>query len=86
MFCLWAYFISNALLAATSGNPSFALMNLTISVHAANAILCAIAAGFLMNMMGFCAMHDGSHYGISKAPWVNKVLHAVWRYRDQFSK
>jgi fatty acid desaturase len=38
----------------------------------------ALFAGFFMNMLGFCVMHDGSHYGISKNPWVNRVLHTLW--------
>jgi linoleoyl-CoA desaturase len=40
--------------------------------------LAALTAGFLMNMLGFCCMHDGSHYGISKRVWVNRGLHTLW--------
>lgn len=28
----------------------------------------ALLAGFLMNMLGFCVMHDGSHYGTTCHP------------------
>lgn len=37
-----------------------------------------LLAGFVMNMIGFCVMHDGSHYGISANPLVNRVLHTLW--------
>jgi len=28
--------------------------------------------------MGFCIMHDASHYGVSQRVWVNQVLHTLW--------
>lgn len=40
--------------------------------------LTALVAGFLMNMLGFNVMHDGSHYGISKRVWINRALHTLW--------
>jgi fatty acid desaturase len=40
--------------------------------------LIAGVAGFLMNMIGFCVMHDASHYGISKRAWINRWLHLSW--------
>ncbi|KAL6055315.1 heme binding [Balamuthia mandrillaris] len=38
----------------------------------------AAAAGFLMNMVGFCVMHDGSHFAISRRVWVNRLCHTLW--------
>jgi Co/Zn/Cd efflux system component len=42
-------------------------------------ILSAFVGGLLMNIIGFCVMHDGSHYAISKRVWVNRVLHTLWK-------
>jgi fatty acid desaturase len=53
---------------------------LALIYHAftAGSLLAGLMAGFVMNILGFCVMHDGSHYGISKNPWVNRVLHTLW--------
>eukprot|EP00005_Dracoamoeba_jomungandri_P000456 CAMPEP_0174250388 /NCGR_PEP_ID=MMETSP0439-20130205/540_1 /TAXON_ID=0 /ORGANISM="Stereomyxa ramosa, Strain Chinc5" /LENGTH=408 /DNA_ID=CAMNT_0015330439 /DNA_START=66 /DNA_END=1289 /DNA_ORIENTATION=+ len=62
MFSLWLFFGYQALTTTGFYMGCFA----------------AFISGVIMNMLGFCVMHDGSHYGISKRPWVNRVLHTLW--------
>jgi fatty acid desaturase len=46
--------------------------------YSTGSLFAGLLAGFVMNMIGFTVMHDGSHYGISKNPLVNRVLHTLW--------
>jgi len=38
----------------------------------------AFLASIANNMLGFCVMHDASHYGVSKIVWINRILHTLW--------
>jgi len=42
----------------------------------------AIASGAITEMIGFCAMHDGSHSALSKRPFINHLGHlwAPWMF------
>jgi len=35
-------------------------------------------ASILNTSLGFCVMHDASHYACSKRAWINRVLHSFW--------
>ena len=41
-------------------------------------VIFSILASMVMNMSGFCIMHDASHSGVSKKPWVNRLCQVVW--------
>ena len=37
----------------------------------------AVASAVCMSSLLFCVLHDGSHYAISRRPWVNRLAHTL---------
>jgi fatty acid desaturase len=57
---------------------AFLWLSIAYVALATGSLALLVLSGCFNAMLGFCGMHEASHYALSKRPWVNRSIHTVW--------